>query len=634
MRKTASFGSWKSSISAADSAAGTIRYGLLRGRDDELYWSESRPQEAGRSVIVRAGRDGRVNDILPAPYSARSRVHEYGGGEFFFGKTGLYFINAEDQDVYHLGLNKTVKRITHAPEWRFADGTCDPLHDRLITVAEKHGQPQPQNLITSIALDGKATGKPEPLLQGHDFYASPRLNRENTLLAWLEWDLPDMPWDSARLKIGHLDARGRVTGQQILAGGKGMAASEPQWDKQGRLVFIAEKDGWSTIHRWDGQSITALPWPGHEFGRPLWSLGAASYAITDDGRIVALSFKDGEPILASFHQNWEIIDSPARQIDAITTANNQICVTAATDTAPPAICALGEPLTPLGKPAIRIAPQNISRARTIAFSTGDGVTAHGLYYPPCNPDFSAPPGEKPPAILCAHGGPTGMADRGLKLKTQYWTSRGFAVFDIDYRGSSGYGRKWRTSLNGHWGIADVQDMENGARHLVATGLADPDRLVISGSSAGGFTVLATLCRSSLFAAGASYYGIGDLAKLQAITHKFESGYLQTLLGEGKEVFRQRSPLFQASSIQTPVIFFQGANDPVVPPSQSRDMHESLKNRGIATSYIEFEGESHGFRQAETIIRALKSEYRFYAQILGLSPVEDLPPIRIENFTAR
>ncbi len=632
MRKTAPFGSWKSIITAGQVARGAIRYGMLKGRGNEFYWSEGRPGEGGRTVIVHASGTAPPRDILPAPYSARSKVHEYGGGEFFLGHEGLFFANADDQDLYHLGHDGNIKRITCAPEWRFADGVHDRARNRLICIGEKKDQTGPQNYILAIALDGENAGTPQILLQGHDFYACPRLNRDGTKLAWIDWDLPAMPWESSRLRVGAMNEDGRMTRKHTVAGGANCAATEPQWDDQGRLYFISDQSGWGTIHIWEDNEITALPWQGHEFGRPLWGLGASSYALCDDGTITALSCKNGELVPALFSHEWARLKTPARQIDTITAGRNRIAAAAITDTAPQAICILDENLTSISKPALQIPRAAISIGQIIKFATGNGQNAHGLYYPPRNPDFAAPEAEKPPAILLAHGGPTGMADRGLKLKTQYWTSRGFAVFDVDYRGSTGYGREYRDSLNGQWGMADAQDMENGARHLIVSGLADPERLLISGSSAGGFTVLAALCRSSVFAAGASYYGIGDLEKLQALTHKFESGYLHTLLGDDAEVFEQKSPLYNAGKIHSPVIFFQGADDPVVPPAQSRDMHNSLKTRAIPTSYIEFEGESHGFRRADTIIHALKSEYSFYAQILGLEPQEDLPRIKINNFT--
>jgi hypothetical protein len=322
MRKTAPFGSWQSTISAAQCARGAVRYGMLQGADDALYWSEGRPEEAGRTTIVRLTANGRIDDILPPPYSARSRVHEYGGGEFTLAKNGLYFSNAEDQDIYFLDFTGDIKRITNAPEWRFADGVHDQARSRLICVAQRHGKPMPENFITAIPLAGKTAGKPQILCRGRDFYAFPRLSPDGSSLAWIEWDLPAMPWEAARLQVSKINPKGQVTNPQTLAGGKTHAANEPQWDRQNRLYFIDEKDGWSTICRWDGKATTALPWKGHEFGRPLWSLGGCSYIIHDDASLTALTFKNGELVPATCRHEWKPISAPARQIEAISPFKN------------------------------------------------------------------------------------------------------------------------------------------------------------------------------------------------------------------------------------------------------------------------------------------------------------------------
>ncbi len=632
MLRIAPYGCWKSPITAAQVAKGAVRYGGLQAANGSFYWTEGRPQEGGRNVIL-AARPGRAaKDILPAPYSARSRVHEYGGGAFLACGHGVFFVNGDDQDFYFLGADGAIKRITDAPDWRFADAVFDETRNRLIGVAElrEDKNSQPQNLLVAISLAPADEGRIEVLAEGSDFYACPRLCPDENTLAWIEWNLPHMPWQNSRLCIGRFDDHGRITGKQTIAGGKDYAAGEPRWSARGMLYFISDQSAWGTICFWDGRGITSLAWPGHEFGQPLWGLASSTYAIGPNGCITALCYRNGALKTAVFDGGkWSAIKTNIRQIEALACSGPHIGVIAAADNSPPAVIMLNKKQESLSSRAAVSDDGNISRGRLTAFPTTDNQIAHGIYYPPRNAEFAAPAGEKPPLIVSAHGGPTGMADRGLKLKIQFWTSRGFAFFDIDYRGSTGYGRIWRDALNGNWGLFDVQDMTGGARYLVAEGLADPRRLLISGSSAGGFTVLATLCASSIFAAGASYYGIGDLQKLQDCTHKFESGYLHSLLGGDIENFSARSPINNAHNIKTPVIFFQGADDPVVPPSQSRDMANSLKANGIATCYIEFAGESHGFRHAQSIITALNSEYSFYAAILGLKPLETLPQIKMK-----
>ncbi len=631
MRKIAPYGCWKSPITAAQLASGAVRYGELQGMNGAFYWIEGRPQEAGRNVIVNAKPGSAAKDILPAPYSARSRVHEYGGGAFLACEQGVYFVNADNQDFYLLAPDGAINRITDAPGWRFADAALDKARNRLLAVAELHGAEDsaPQNMLAAISLDPAEKGRIEILAEGKDFYACPRLSPDGGKLAWIEWSLPHMPWENSQLCIGEFAAHGKIINKRLIAGGGDYAAGEPRWGADGMLYFISDQGSHGAIRLWDGDNITSMAWPGHEFGQPLWGLAPATYAIHDNGEITALCYKDGALKLAvSDNGKWSALKTGARQIEALARSGPHTAIIAATDNSAPAVIVLNKKQQYLSRKPAAMDNGNISQGKLLAFTTTGGLIAHGIYYPPRSAEFAAAPDEKPPLIISAHGGPTGMADRGLKLKIQFWTSRGFAFFDIDYRGSTGYGRAWRDALAGNWGLFDVEDMINGARHMVAEGLGDPKRLLISGSSAGGFTVLATLCASSIFAAGASYYGIGDLQKLLDCTHKFESGYLHNLLGGDIDAFSTRSPINNAKNIKTPVIFFQGADDPVVPPSQSRDMTNSLKANNIATCYIEFDGESHGFRRAETIIRALNSEYSFYAKILGLKPLENLPDIDI------
>lgn len=640
-KPTAPYGAWTSTITAAQCAKGTRRFGDLTMHDGAAFWCEGRPEEDGRGVIVMARAGGEPVDLLPAPYSARSKVHEYGGGAFLPTQNGVFFVNGEDQDIYHLSTfdgPKIPRRITRAPHMRFADGAYDAANNRLIMVAERHPQPDEtgsvDNLLVAISLAEQSIGRITPLAEGRDFYAAPRLAPDGRHMAWLEWSLPAMPWEASELWLGELDGDGALSNPRRLAGGADAMAGEPQWDAQGRLWFIADDSGWASLHHWDGIKTTALPHADHEFGQPMWGLGARTYLVGADGAVTAAAQHHGRlRLLRHDSAGWREVSTKARQIESLAALGGDTLAIAASDHAPPGIMKL-ESGQSLGAAPGAINPDNISIARPLSFPTAGGKTAHALYYAPQNSRCTGREDEKPPMLVSAHGGPTGMADRGLKMKIQYWTSRGFAWLDVDYRGSIGHGRAYRTALDGQWGIADVEDIAAGANHAAEAGLADPARLLITGSSAGGYTVLRALCETSIFAAGASYYGIGDLAKLLALTHKFESGYLHTLLGltpeNADDVLKARSPLFHANQITSPVIFFQGADDAVVPPGQSRDMAASLRARGTPVAYVEFEGEGHGFRRASSIITALESEYAFYARILGLEPEQQLPPLTIDN----
>ena len=576
------------------------------------------------------------------PYNARSKVHEYGGGSFLVSEAGLFFVNAEDQDIYHLsGLSGTSvpDRITTEPCLRFADGVHDPVRNRLIMVAERHPLPgqsgNVENQLVSVSLSDASLGHVSTLCSGSDFYAAPRLNPEGTHLAWLEWSLPYMPWETSELWVCKLNDTGVPVNGSRIAGGGGFMAGEPQWKGNGTLWFISDESGWASLNKWNGTDIVTLPLDSHEFGQPMWGLGGRTYCADAQHRVTAIAQHKGQMRMVHHDgKSWTEKPTPARHVDSLICAQENALGIAATDYSPPAILNLTTAKS-LSDSDIQIGRDEISVAQPVEFRTTGGSTSFALYYPPCNSAYTGPDDESPPMIVSAHGGPTGMADRGLKLKIQYWTSRGFAWLDVDYRGSTGYGRAYRKALDGNWGITDVEDVAAGARHMAESGLADPDRLLISGSSAGGYTVLQALCHTDIFAAGASYYGIGDLAKLLAHTHKFESGYLHTLLGltadDTDTRLHERSPLFQAANIKSPVIFFQGSDDAVVPPDQSRDMAASLRSRGTPVSYIEFKGEGHGFRNSNTIVTALESEYAFYAGILGLQPKQELPSITIDNF---
>jgi len=638
------YGTWRSPVSAEAVAGKSLRFGALQVQDDCLYWSESRPDEGGRGVIMRLRHGGVAEDLLPPPHSARSKVHEYGGGEFLAAGGQVYFVDADSQDICAIVPGEAPRRLTHEPGTRYADMTIDTARNRLVAVAERHGEGpdahEPENFVAAISLDGGDEEPPVIVTGGKDFYASPRISPDGRWLAWLSWELPDMTWESAALYVSKIARDGSLTHERHIAGGDGSAVFQPEWSPDGRLIFVWDKSGFGMLYAWERGSITQILDHKAELMRPQWAFAMRSYAVIDAARIVAAFIEAGETRLALIDvDSGEItpVDCALRGIDSLASFGERIAAIGASDTAAPAVVAL----KPDGDLEVLRSPgesglgrEDISTAEMLRFeSERDELCA--LYYRAVNASVSAPEDERPPLIVFVHGGPTGMADRGLKLKVQYWTSRGFAVCDLDYSGSAGYGRAYRERLNGQWGIRDVADVAELVRHLTASGKADPERLLISGGSAGGYTVLMALAKLDLFSAGACAYGVADLVQLQAITHKFESGYLYGLTGTTPDnceaVFTERSPINHAHEITCPVIFFQGLEDKIVPPEQSRSMARTLRTRGVPVAYREFANEGHGFRRAETIIEVLESEYAFYARVLGLNPEQDLPTLEIDNW---
>ena len=637
-------GQWISSISADLVAGKVLRFGGLSTIRDKVFWVEARPQENGRSVLVSWSKKQDYEDLVPAPYSVRSKVHEYGGGAFFAGQAGVFFVDDETQDVFQIVPEKAPVRVTEAAHLRFADFSEDGA--RLICVCEDHeGDGHPRNLLVAIDLEGGLLGKIVPLQTSHDFYAFPRVNAKGDQLAFIAWDLPYMPWEAAALYVCDLALDGSSSEPRLIAGGVGESVFQPVWGAQDQLYFVAEAGDQALLHVWDGnETKVVLDFEG-DFSRPLWGLGTTSYALLGEGRIVASYIADGDVRLGMIEDKTHVLsplELEAAEIQNVSGYADHLAAFITTTHQAQAVVdypvegeSLGTPQVLRPSASFDINPADISQGDPVQFKGADGGLVHALYYPPTNGKYELPLDIKPPAIVSAHGGPTGFADRGLKLKIQYWTSRGFAYLDVDYRGSAGYGKAYREALGGQWGVLDVQDVVSGAQWLKAQGLADPEKLIISGSSAGGYTVLQALVTSDVFAAGAAYYGISDLAKLAEYTHKFEAGYVYTLLGvepeNAADVFDERSPIHHVDNITSPVIFLQGADDKVVPPEQSKLMAQSLKQRGIAVCYVEYDGEGHGFRKPENIKHALEVELAFYNQILQLECNEPLPRVEIANF---
>ncbi|MCG6873828.1 MAG: S9 family peptidase [Betaproteobacteria bacterium] len=637
--KTAPYGEWESPITAAALSAASVRFSGVAIDGADVYWVEGRPAERGRNVLVRRTPDGAVVDVTPAPYDVRSRVHEYGGGAFAISGGRVWFSHFGDGRIYRQSSGKAPEPLTPDGPFRYADIVFDAKRNRLLCVRESHADPAREPVNELVAIDC-AGGAVSVLATGHDFYSSPRASPDGQRLAWLTWDHPNMPWDGTELWVAGLDDADRPTEPARLAGGKDQSVFQPEWGPDGNLYLVSDPDGWWNLYCHDGERLSCLCRTDHEFGRPQWQFGQTTYGIESGQRILCAFAEEGVWRLGAVHQatgQLEVIPTQFTDISAIAIAQGRAAVIAASPWQA-SVVALIDPDTGKvevlrGSVSIALGEEYISPPESVTFQTGAGQHAHAFWYAPRNPHFRAPDGERPPLIVIGHGGPTGATTPSYSLATQYWTTRGFAVLDVNYRGSTGYGRAYRELLRGLWGIADVEDCVDGAMHLVSQGRADENRLAIRGGSAGGFTALAALTFYDAFSAGASYYGIGDLEALARDTHKFESRYTDSLVGpypERKDLYEARSPIHCVDRLSCPVIFFQGLEDKVVPPSQAQAMVDALRAKGLPVAYLAFEGEQHGFRRAETIIRAREAELYFYGKVFGFTPADKIEPVPIEN----
>ena len=511
-----------------------------------------------------------------------------------------------------------------------------PRASALIAVAEVHTLREeagahvlPRNVLVAIGLADEP-GEITELAAGRDFYASARLSADGTRLAYLAWDLPDMPWDSATLHVANVLDDGSIGEPHRIAGGDGSATFQPEWGPDGHLYFVWDATGWGILYRWDGKRITAVRRVrGAELWRSQWVFGMRSFALNPNGRFAAAFIERGMPLLETGRlaggetTSFPHLQKKATRIDDLVPSGTGFAALVHSPGAMPAVMRIERgALKPITEPPpTSVEAKAISVGKVEEFRSARGQKAFGIYYAPTNPDVRGPQGALPPAIVFVHGGPTGMTDAGLKMRVQYYTSRGFAVLDVNYAGSTGYGRAYRERLDGQWGIADVADCAAAARFLARQRLADRDKIAISGGSAGGYTTLMALAATNVFAAGSSHFGVSDLGLLMQHTHKFESGYLHRLLGttpaQWKETCAERSPLNLIDGIEEPVILFQGLDDKIVPPEQSRLIVEKLRSRGIDVEYHEFAGEAHGFRKAETIIAVLEAELAFLQRVLRL-----------------
>ena len=668
----APYGSWKSPITADLIVAGTIGLGQIALDGEDVYWTEGRPAEAGRNVIVRRTPDGKIADVTPSPFNARTRVHEYGGGAFTVKDGTIYFSNFADQRLYKQTPDSEPQPLTSAAERRYADAVVDSQRERIICVCEDHtgGGHEPVNSLVSISLNNGEDV--QVLASGSDFYSSPRLSPDRSVLAWLSWNHPNMPWDGTQLWVAQIEEDGSLGEAECVAGGVDESIFQPEWSPDGVLYFVSDRTGWWNFYRWqpstlpnppknkslslsspfekgeprgvrgetEGGRVEPLCEMAAEFGLPQWVFGMSTYGFESENRIICTYTQEGIWQLASLDlqtKQLEVIETPYTEISSVHAANGRAVFIGGSGTEATVIVQMDLATRQMEvlrrSNELEIDSGYISTPQAIAFPTENGLTSYAFFYPPQNKDYTAPTGEKPPLIVRSHGGPTASTSSALNLRIQYWTSRGFAVVDVNYGGSTGYGREYRQRLKDRWGIVDVDDCTNAAKYLAAQGLVDGERLAIAGGSAGGYTTLCALTFRDVFKAGASYYGVSDLEALATDTHKFEARYLDGLIGpypERKDLYEERSPIHSTDKLSCPVIFFQGLEDKVVPPNQAEMMVAALKAKGLPVAYVAYEGEQHGFRRAENIKRTLDGEFYFYSRVFGFEPAEPVEPVAIDN----
>lgn len=635
----APYGSWKSPITPDLIISEAVRFGLSALDGDDIYWIEGRPSEGGRNVIVKRAADGTVTDMIPPPFNARTRVHEYGGGDYVVHAGTIYFSNFADQRLYRVTPGKQPEAVTPAGKLRYADAIIDAARKRLICVCEDHSQPEREavNTLASVSL---TTGQVQTLVAGNDFYSAPRLSPDGSHLCWLTWNHPNMPWDGCELWQGEIDAAGTVVNAQCVAGGLSESIFQPQWSPDGVLYFMSDRTGWWNIYRHRDHAIEAVHPQDAEFGTPHWSFGISTYAFVSPQRIVCWYTKNGIGHLSYLDtalRMFKPITMPYTTISGVRAAAGRVLFYGASPTEATALfqldVATGELTTLRRSHKHSVDAAYLSIPQAIEFPTEHECTAHAFYYAPHNPAYVAPDGTLPPLIVVSHGGPTGAVSSALDLGMQYWTSRGFAVLTVNYGGSAGYGREYRERLNGQWGVVDVDDCVNGAKYLVERGLADGQRMAIRGGSAGGYTTLCAVAFRNAFQAGASHFGVSDLDIFVKETHKFESRYLYSLIGpypERRDLYLQRSAIRYIDQISCPVIFFQGLEDKVVPFNQAELMFNELKKKKMPVAYVAYEGEQHGFRRGENIKRTLEIELYFYSRVFGFELADAVEPVRIEN----
>ena len=640
------YGAWISPISAELLTRATPSLDFIESDGENLYWVESRPWDSGRNVIMCHTADGQIQDLLPSPWSHQSKVHEYGGKAYAVNDDILYFVNAGDQRIYslHMGSSKEPEPLSPIGPWRFADLIIDKNHQRLIAVCEEHheNQSEPKNFIAAISLDN---GNVIQLIEGADFYGYPCISPNQQCLCWIQWHHPNMPWDESQLWTAEITEIGALENLTQVAGKRAESIFQCRWSPDNYLYFVSDRNNWWNLYRYTDGDITPVLEKEAEFATPYWQFGMSTFDFVDKDHIGCLWTENGiwhsgvitlsnykstkhnpgnhnltnrEKLSAALAKS----DIPFSSLLSACCHHGALFAVASSPTKPWQLIKI-EPdsFTDLYAPAsLQIDTGYLSKPQSIQFETADQQQVQAFFYPPTHQSLCGEESELPPVITMCHGGPTGATDSALNLKIQFWTSRGFAVVDVNYRGSTGFGRRYRESLKNQWGVADVDDTVYAIQYLAREKMIDPKRCLIRGSSAGGYTVLSALTFTDTFKAGASLYGIGDLEALATDTHKFESHYLDSLVGpypEEKALYRERSPLYHAEGLNCPIIFLQGLEDKVVPPNQAESMVKILQDKGISVEYVTFDNEGHGFRKAENIIRAMESELAFYQDVFKL-----------------
>ncbi len=634
--KQAACGSWRSPIDTRVVTAGAKGYAELRAKGDALFWLESRPEEAGRSTLVMR-IPASVRELTPAPFNPRSRVHEYGGGSYCVGDGHVYFVNNSDQNVYGVSVEIPMDQGPPAPRQitrgdaaeRFADLAWDGVG--LLAVRERHAADGTEPVNDLVRIDVES-GRTTVLHAGHDFYAAPRPSGDGRL-AFLVWDHPNMPFDGCQLMVAEYDGE-RLHNGTVVAGGAQESIVQPEWNGK-RLLFLSDLDGYWNLYAHDGSGVYPVLPDAAEYGGPAWQFGSRYYVAVGHGHVVARRVANGVPSLVLVDLDQALaspLDDASSTYTDVASTPNGVAYIAGFPERPREVVELRldtRSRTSIARPdAAAVGPAFVAIPESLTFDAPLG-DAHAFFYPPTNGDHSVAAGELPPLLVTTHGGPTANSWADLDWRIQFYTSRGWAVADVNYGGSTGFGRAYRERLNGTWGETDVDDCVACVRHLIAQGRVDPARVAIKGGSAGGYTTLAALAFTNVFRAGASHYGVGDLKALAEDTHKFESRYLDTLLGSA-DAIHERSPINHIDKLNCPVIFFQGAEDRVVPPNQAQAMRDALAAKGIPVAYLLFEGEGHGFRRAENVRRAIEAEYAFFATVFGFEPADDFPGVDVEN----
>ncbi len=638
------YGSWRSPITADRLVEQAVRLGQVVVDGDDVYWNEGRPAEGGRQVIVRRGVDGSTVDVFGPDFGARTLVHEYGGLSYTVADGVVYFSNFSDQRLYRVGEGGEPVALTDEPPSpmavRFADPVVTPDRRWVVCIRERHLGPSATDVVNDVVAVPTGGGELQVVADGHDFFAAPRLSPDGSSLCWLAWDHPNMPWDGTELWSARFVDGALASDATLVAGDRSESVSQPRWSPDGRLHYASDRHGWWNLYVEGGESRCARD---AEFSGPDWVFGQSTYGFGSDGAVVAVVAEGNVSSLCVLRDgDLHPVDTPWTMLSSlqVSPGGDTVWALAASPTESSAVVQieLSSGATTVLRKSREVAfdAAFVSVPEAIEFPTEGGAVAHAFFYPPTNPDFTGADGERPPLIVMSHGGPTSAALGVLDVSLQYWTSRGFAVVDVNYGGSTGYGREYRNRLQGTWGIVDVDDCVNAARWLADQGRVDGDRMVITGGSAGGYTTLAALTFRDVFAAGASHYGVADAEALAKDTHKFESRYLDGLIGPypaARDVYVERSPIHHTGSLDKPMILFQGLDDKVVPPDQAEMMAAALREKGVPFAHLAFEGEQHGFRKSETIIRVAEAELWFYGKVLGFTPADEMAPVALENESA-